>query len=134
MVTIWNDLKDKLKIWGNVAVEKAETFGKVAATKTEELTKIGKIKLEIHQLQRDLEKNYSELGKFAYDSAEANVTNFSGNDQFVGYLQKAKEIKKQIQQKKEQIEKIKEEFETANLSEVSDESESVDEKNSGSSK
>ena len=56
MSKIWDDLKSNMKDWSNAAVEKAEEVSKVAVAKTEELTKISKVKLVIHQLQRDKNK------------------------------------------------------------------------------
>ena len=111
MTALWDDLKKNLKEWGTSAAEKAEELGKVAATKTEEITKIGKVKLEIHQLNRDLEKNYSNLGKYVFETTEnENVTDFSGNEQFFSYIKKVQELKKQIKMKEDKINKIKSEY------------------------
>ena len=62
MSKLWDDLKQNMKEWSSAAVEKAEEVSKVAVAKTEELTKISKIKLEIHQLQRDRRKQQEALG------------------------------------------------------------------------
>ena len=59
MSKIWDDLKSNMRDWSNAAVEKAEEVSKVAVAKTEELTKISKVKLVIHQLQRDKNKAVS---------------------------------------------------------------------------
>ena len=83
MSKIWDDLKSNVKDWSNAAVEKAEEVSKVAVAKTEELTKLSKIKLAIHQLQRDKGKEFLLLGKLAYNhSKEANMSNFTGNTEF----------------------------------------------------
>ena len=58
MSKIWNDLKSNMKDWSNAAVEKAEEVSKVAVAKTEELTRISKVKLSIHQLYRDKNKEF----------------------------------------------------------------------------
>ena len=64
----------------SAAVEKAEEVSKVAVAKTEELTKISKIKLEIHQLQRDRRKQQEALGKLVYGQAkDNNMVNFTGH-------------------------------------------------------
>lgn len=111
MTALWDDLKKNLKEWGSSAAEKAEELGKVAATKTEEITKIGKVKLEIHQLNRDLEKNYSNLGKYVFETTEnENVTNFAGNEQFFSYIKKVQELHKQIKMKEDKVNKIKTEY------------------------
>ncbi|MFQ6616572.1 MAG: hypothetical protein ACE5HZ_07370 [Fidelibacterota bacterium] len=110
----WDDLRKNLRIWGSAAAEKAEELGKVAASKTEELTKISKVRLEIHQLQRDLDKTFSGMGKFVYDAASGeNVTNFSGNEKFFSFVKEAEELIKQIKVKEERMEEIKKEYRKA---------------------
>ena len=58
MNKLWEDLKDNMKEWGTSAVEKAEEISRVAVAKGEEFTKISKIKIDIHQLQREKSKLY----------------------------------------------------------------------------
>ena len=80
MSKLWDDLKHNMKEWSSAAVEKAEEVSKVAVAKTEELTKISKIKLEVHQLQRDRRRASEALGKLAYGHAkDANMVNFTGD-------------------------------------------------------
>ena len=103
-MAIWDDLKK----YGNVAAEKAEELGKVAASKTEELTKIGKIKLEIHQLEKDLFSCYSELGQYVFNSTEKeNVSNFSGSDKFFKLISNVKDLKNNISKKDDLVKNIK---------------------------
>ena len=105
-MAIWEDLKK----YGNVAAEKAEEIGKIAASKTEELTRIGKIKLEILQLEKDLQDCFSELGNYVFDSTEKeNVSNFSGSDKFFKLIANAKDLKINIQEKENLITNIQEE-------------------------
>jgi len=108
MSKIWNDLKSNMKDWSNAAVEKAEEVSKVAVAKTEELTKISKIKLAIHQLQRDKNKELSSLGKLVYShSKEANMSNFTGNAEFFSHVEKIDDINIQIIDKEKEIDDIK---------------------------
>ena len=110
-MAIWDYIKKNIKEVGNVAAEKAEELGKVAATKTEELTKVGKVKLEIHQLDRDLEKCFVSIGRFVFDSTEnENVSNFTGNDTFFKFVEEAKDIKETIKGKEVRLEEIKNEY------------------------
>ena len=103
-MAIWDDLKK----YGNVAAVKAEELSKVAASKTEELTKIGKIKLEIHQLEKDLFSCYSELGQYVFNSTEKeNVSNFSGSDKFFKLISNLKDLKNNILEKEDLIKNIK---------------------------
>ena len=108
MSKIWNDLKSNMKDWSNAAVEKAEEVSKVAVAKTEELTKISKIKLAIHQLQRDKNKEILSLGKLVYShSKEANMSNFTGNTEFFSRVEKIDNLNIQILEKEEEINEIK---------------------------
>ena len=108
MSKIWDDLKSNMKDWSNAAVEKAEEVSKVAVAKTEELTKISKIKLVIHQLQRDKNKEISALGKLVYNhSKEANMSNFTGNSEFFSHVEKIDSLNVQIIEKENEIKKIK---------------------------
>ena len=107
----WDDLKHNMKEWSSAAVEKAEEVSKVAVAKTEELTKISKIKLEIHQLQRDSRKARQALGKLAYDHAkDANMVNFTGNAEFYSHVEKIDSIKDEIEKKENQIDFIKSQY------------------------
>ena len=111
MSKIWDDLKSNMKDWSNAAVEKAEEVSKVAVAKTEELTKISKIKLVIHQLQRDKNKEISALGKLVYNhSKEANMSNFTGNSEFFSHVEKIDSLNVQIIEKENEIKKIKTEI------------------------
>ena len=119
MSKIWDDLKSNMKDWSNAAVEKAEEVSKVAVAKTEELTKISKIKLVIHQLQRDKNKEISALGKLVYNhSKEANMSNFTGNSEFFSHVEKIDSLNVQIIEKENEIKKIK--TETMDDSEISE--------------
>ena len=128
MSKIWDDLKTNMKDWSNAAVEKAEEVSKVAVAKTEELTKISKIKLVIHQLQRDKNKEISALGKLVYNhSKEANMSNFTGNSEFFSHVEKIDSLNAQIIEKENEIKKIKTESFVDGDSEELDSAKDVDE-------
>ena len=111
MSKLWDDLKHNMKEWSSAAVEKAEEVSKVAVAKTEELTKISKIKLEVHQLQRDIRKARQALGKLAYDHAkDANMVNFTGNAEFYSHVEKIDSIKDEIGKKENEIDFIKSQY------------------------
>tara|TARA_Y100000748_G_scaffold240639_1_gene204826 strand:+ start:4878 stop:5282 length:405 start_codon:yes stop_codon:yes gene_type:complete len=108
-----------MKDWSNAAVEKAEEVSKVAVAKTEELTKISKIKLVIHQLQRDKNKEIFALGKLVYNHSKvANMSNFTGNSEFFSHVEKIDSLNAQIVEKENEINKIK--TETIDDSEISE--------------
>ena len=93
MSKLFDDFKETVKEWTSVAVEKAEEVGKIAVAKTEEVTRISKIKLEVHQHERDLSKLYERLGQFVCTHAkEENMVNFTGNAEFFEIIQKVDEI------------------------------------------
>ena len=111
MAKIWDDLKSNVKVWSSVAVEKAEEVSKVAVAKTEELTKLSKIKLDIHNIQREVKKETYLFGKFVFSQAnESNIVNFAGNNEFLNYLEKIEDLQNQISSKELEIENIKSEF------------------------
>ncbi len=111
MSKLWDDLKENMKEWGNAAVEKAEEVSKVAVAKTEELTKISKIKLVIHQLQRDRRKEREALGKLVYGQAkDDNMVNFTGNAEFFIHVEKIDSISAAIAGKENEIDRIKDEY------------------------
>ena len=111
MSKLWADLKENMKDWSTSAVEKAEEVSRMAMAKTEEMTRISKIKFEIHQLHRDMNKAYEKLGKLAYSQIkEDNMASFSGNNDFFQIVSKVESLAEQIQKKKEEIENIKLEY------------------------
>ena len=100
-----------MKDWSTAAVEKAEEVSKIAVAKTEELTKISKIKIEEHQLQRELSKNYEEMGRMVTRHAkDDNMVNFSGNQEFFNLVEKIDKIQLGIDAKEAAIQRIKEEY------------------------
>ena len=111
MTKLWNDLKKNMKDWSTAAVEKAEEVSKIAVAKTEELTKISKIKIEEHQLQRELSKNYEEMGRMVTRHAkDDNMVNFSGNQEFFNLVEIIDMIQLEIDAKEVAIQRIKEEY------------------------
>ena len=111
MSRLFDDLKETVKEWTTVAVEKAEEVGKIAVAKTEDVTRISKIKLEVHQHERDLAKLYEQLGKFVCDHAkEENMMNFTGNSEFFDIVQKVDRLQSLIDKKKDDIQRVKDEY------------------------
>ena len=111
MSKLWEDLKENMRDWSASAVEKAEEVSRMAMAKTEEMTRISKIKFEIHQLQREMNKGFEELGKLAYSQTkEDHMATFSGNNDFFKIVSKVETIKKEISRKQDEIENIKLEY------------------------
>ncbi len=113
MSKLWEDLKKNMKEWSNVAVEKAEEVSKMAVAKTEELTKISKIKIEIHQHQKDLDSTYEKLGYWIESHYKSNKDlKLFKDDEFKRLLDQLDNYRSEIARKEEVINKIREEVET----------------------
>ena len=111
MSKLWEDLKENMRDWSTSAVEKAEEVSRMAMAKTEEMTRISKIKFEIHQLQREMNKYFEKLGKLAYShTKEDHMATFSGNTDFFKIVSRVETIKEEISRKEDEIENIKLEY------------------------
>ena len=108
MNKLWDDLKDNMKEWSASAVEKAEEISRVAVAKGEEFTKISKLKIEIIQLQKQKDTQYKKLGKLVFNFVQKdNLANFTGNAEFFKIVDKINGINKNISEKKDNIDTIK---------------------------
>ena len=111
MSKLWDDLKDNMKDWSVTAVEKAEEMSKIAVAKTEEMTRISKVKFEIHQLHREMNKVFEDLGKLAFEHTKnEHMASFSGNKDFFKLVNKIEDLKIKIEMKERDINEIKEKF------------------------
>ena len=111
MSRLWEDLKENMRDWSASAVEKAEEVSRMAMAKTEEMTRISKIKFEIHQLQRQMNKGFEKLGKLAYSrTKEDHMATFSGNTDFFKIVSRVEKIREEISHKENEIENIKLEY------------------------
>ena len=111
MNKLWDDLKDNMKEWGVSAVEKAEEISRVAVAKGEEFTKISKLKFDILQLQKDKSKIYGKLGELVFNKTnESNISNFTGDVEYFGLVEKINECSIKISKKESEIIFIKEEY------------------------
>ena len=116
MSKLWDDLKDNMKDWSVTAVEKAEEMSKIAVAKTEEMTRISKVKFEIHQLHREMNKVYENLGKLAFEHTKnEHMASFSGNKDFFDLVNKIEDLKVKIKMKEKDIDDIKEEFDDSDV-------------------
>ncbi|MFQ6613337.1 MAG: hypothetical protein ACE5D1_00700 [Fidelibacterota bacterium] len=110
MSKLWEDLKKNMKEWGNVAVEKAEEVSKIAVAKTEELTRISKIKIEVHQIQKELDSFYEDLGHWIEEKYTSNqkLALFK-DDRFKALMKSIAGKKADVEKKESEIERIREE-------------------------
>ena len=118
MSKLWDDLKDNMKDWSVTAVEKAEEMSKIAVAKTEEMTRISKVKFEIHQLHREMNKVYENLGKLVFEHTKTeHMASFSGNKDFFSLVNKIEDLKAKIKMKEKDIDDIKEKFDVPDTEE-----------------
>ena len=111
MSKLWDDLKDNMKDWSVSAVEKAEEMSKIAVAKTEEMTRVSKVKFEIHQIYREMDKVYADLGKLAYKHTKNDhMATFSGNKDFFDLVSKIEDLKLKVNAKESQISEIKKDY------------------------
>ncbi len=116
MTNLWKEIKDNVKEWGAVAIEKAEEVSKLAVEKTGDFTKISKIKLDIRQTQKDIDNTFEDLGRYVYMQVkDKNVTSFKTNTEFLDTINKLDNFKTKIKNFENEIEKIKREVEKAEV-------------------
>ena len=99
MSPLWENIKQKLKEGVTVAAEK-----------TEEYTKIGKIKVEILNINRNIDKTFTNLGKEVYTLIDKKKTSgISNNKKVTELIAKINELKSSLAAKEAEIEAIKQE-------------------------
>lgn len=81
------------------------------ARKTDEYTKIGKIKVDIIGIKRDIDKKFNELGAKTYQLiVEQNNPKVAANEEVQKLIEDVKSLNKQLQDKKEELERVREEY------------------------
>ena len=101
------DMMKGLRDFGSAALDKAEEYGKIASDKAEELTKIGKIKLDIHQLNRSRTKSLAELGELVFNLGdEKKLKDLAKHENYVALVKLIKEVDVEIKQKEAHAESV----------------------------
>jgi predicted nucleic acid-binding Zn-ribbon protein len=98
MTTLWEKIKK------NVVDTINETMDK-----TEEYTSVGRIKLEILQLDHQLEEQYTELGKYVHKHQHKLAQGFDQDRKFTSLNNKIKELEEDIRKKRKELGRIREE-------------------------
>ncbi|MCF6238146.1 MAG: hypothetical protein L3J79_04915 [Candidatus Marinimicrobia bacterium] len=102
-----DDMIKGLREFGATALEKAEEFGKIATEKAEELTKLGKIKLDIHQLNRSRAKALAELGELVFNlGEEGKLAKLAKHENYIVLAKSIKEIAEEIKEKDAQADHV----------------------------
>ena len=104
---LMGDMMKGLRDFGSAAMDKAEEYGKIASEKAEELTKLGKIKLDIHQLNRSRTKNLSELGELVFNLGEdKKLKDLAKHENYVALVKSIKDLDVEIKEKEAQAETV----------------------------
>ncbi len=97
MANLWDDIAKTIREGVDTVVEK-----------TEELTKIGKIKIDILNIKRNVQKNFSELGGRVYQLiAKEKKTEISTDKEAKEIVECIKILEKELDDKKSELEKVK---------------------------
>lgn len=93
-------------LWDDIAKTIRDSVDTVVG-KTEELTKIGKIKVDIINIKRNIEKQFAELGGTVYHLIDENKTSIASNADVKAVVEKVKELEEQLDAKNAELEKVK---------------------------
>jgi len=81
------------------------------AKKTDEYTKIGKIKVDIIGIKRDIDKKFNELGGKTYQLiVEENNSKVAANEEVKAIIETVKQLNQQLQEKKDELDRVREEY------------------------
>lgn len=83
----------------------------VIAKKTDEYTKIGKIKVDIIGIKRDIDKKFNELGGKTYQLiVEENNPKVATHDEVKTIIDSIKDLNQKLDEKKQELEQVREEY------------------------
>jgi DNA helicase IV len=108
MASLWNDIKKNVGDWATKAADKATEFSRDAADKAEELTKLGKVKLDIFQINREIEKQFTKLGGTVYEKILEQKKNIESDESVINSVEEIRNLEKKLRVKEEEYKKIKE--------------------------
>jgi hypothetical protein len=80
-----------------------------AIDKTEEVTSVGRTKLEILQLEHQLDEQYTELGKFIYKNFKTFTGSLKENKKVVELKKAIDSLEKDLAKKEKELGRIREE-------------------------
>ena len=97
MGNLWGDIKKTIREGVDTVVEK-----------TEEQTKIGRIKVDILNIKRNVEKNFTELGGKVYHMiVDEKKTQISNNKEVKEIVDCIRLLEKELDQKNVELEQVK---------------------------
>lgn len=98
MTVFWDKIKKNIVNSLNEAIDK-----------TEEVTSVGRIKLEILQLEHQLDEQYTELGKFIYKNFKTFTGSLKENEKVVKLKKAIDHLEKELGSKEKELGRIREE-------------------------
>jgi len=107
MSELLDNAKKSFGEWFSKAVDKAGEFTREAADRTEEVTKLGKVKLDIFQIKRNIDKVFTDLGRCVYNLLGEEAKNIEKNKSVKSYIDKIKTLEKNLEEMEEKCERIK---------------------------
>ncbi len=108
MAGLWDNIKKNVSEFATKAAEKAGEITREAADKAEELTKLGKVKLDIFQIKRDIEKKFTELGGTVYDLVNGTEeTDIANHSKVQAIVKDVQNLEVQLKEKEALYEKIR---------------------------
>ncbi|MCH7781999.1 hypothetical protein IID62_02930 [candidate division KSB1 bacterium] len=103
MSTLWDTITKGIKDGAKIAKEGAV----IAAEKAEELGKKSKVHIEMGNIKRKIEKNFTELGGNTYHLIqEEKVKNVMSNDEIKKVVDVINNLEEELKKKQEELEQI----------------------------
>ncbi len=97
--SLWEDIKKTVK----------EGFS-TAAEKTEEYTKIGKLKVDILNIKRNIDKTFTDLGRDVYSLMKgAKKSDVTKNEKVTNHISQIDELKAKLKAKEAEIDTVRKE-------------------------
>ena len=98
MTVLWDKIKKNIINSLNEAIDK-----------TEELTSVGRIKLEILQLEHQLDEQFTTLGKFIYKNIDKDFESLKSNKKLQDLKKAIGKLEKELSKKEKELGRIREE-------------------------
>jgi len=107
MSDLLDNAKKSFGEWFSKAVDKASEFTREAADRTEEVTKLGKVKLDIFQIKRGIDKVFTDLGRCVYNLLVEETKDIEKNESVKSYIDQVKTLEKNLKEMEDKYERTK---------------------------
>ncbi|HID95952.1 MAG TPA: hypothetical protein EYP53_07850 [Candidatus Latescibacteria bacterium] len=98
MESLWEKIKKGVRDGLSATVEK-----------TDELTRTGKLKLDISAIRRDINRNFTELGRVVYRMiSEEKAEEITTDQEVISLVEKINALQLGLKQKEEELREIRE--------------------------